>query len=147
MNPAPHASPAGEGPVPPAALGVRFAPKEVLLERRADGSILLRSPIALSGCADNIVDYLERWAAAAPDRVFLAQRAPGGGWETLRYAEAWRRVQGVAQALLARGLTDQTPIAILSGASLEHAVLTFAGMLVGIPVSPVSPNYTLLPAA
>ena len=147
MSPTPHASPAGESPVPPAALGVRFAPKEVLLERRADGSILLRSPIALSGCADNIVDYLERWAAAVPDRVFLAQRAPGGGWETLRYAEAWRRVQGVAQALLARGLTEQTPIAILSGASLEHAVLTFAGMLVGIPVSPVSPNYTLLPAA
>ncbi|MGY4827611.1 AMP-binding protein [Sphaerotilaceae bacterium SBD11-9] len=149
MSPSPHsATPVGEGRAEPtAALGVRFAPKEVLLERRADGSILLRSPIELCGCADNIVDYLERWAAEVPDRVFLAQRAPGGGWETLSYAEAWRRVQGVAQALLARGLTEQTPIAILSGASLEHAVLTFAGMLVGIPVSPVSPNYTLLPPA
>ncbi len=151
MNLTPHsAAPVDEGPVQAgsaAALGVRFAPKEVLLERRADGSILLRSPIELCGCADNIVDYLERWAAAVPDRVFLAQRAPGGGWETLSYAEAWRRVQGVAQALLTRGLTEHTPIAILSGASLEHAVLTFAGMLVGIPVSPVSPNYTLLPAA
>jgi feruloyl-CoA synthase len=131
----------------PAAFDIRFAPKEVLLERRADGSILLRSPIELCGCADNVVDYLEGWAAAVPDRVFLAQRAPGGGWETLSYSEAWRRVQGVAQALLARGLTEQTPIMILSGASLEHAVLTFAGMLVGIPVAPVSPNYTLLPAA
>ena len=151
MKPSPHrAAPIddGSGRAELAAdLGVRFAPKEVLLERRADGSILLRSPIELCGCADNIVDYLEHWAAAAPDRVFLAQRAPGGGWETLSYVEAWRRVQGVAQALLARGLTKQTPIAILSGASLEHAVLTFAGMLVGIPVSPVSPNYTLLPTA
>lgn len=132
---------------PAAATGIRFAPKEVQLERRTDGSILLRSPIALSGCADNIVDYLERWAAAAPDRVFLAQRAPGGGWETLCYAEAWRRVQAVAQALLDRGLHQDTPIAILSGASLEHAVLTFAGMLAGVPVSPVSPNYTLLAPA
>ncbi|CAN7371950.1 AMP-binding protein [Pseudorhodoferax sp. LjRoot39] len=132
---------------PAAATGIRFAPKEVHLERRTDGSILLRSPIALSGCADNIVDYLERWAAAAPDRVFLAQRAPGGGWETLCYAEAWRRVQAVAQALLDRGLHQDTPIAILSGASLEHAVLTFAGMLAGVPVSPVSPNYTLLAPA
>lgn len=151
MNHTAHTTgtPLGEafGRAGPAALGVRFAPKEVLIERRADGSILLRSTIELCGCADNIVDYLERWAVAEPDRVFLAQRAPGGGWETLSYAEAWRRVQGVAQALLARGLTEQTPIAILSGASLEHAVLTFAGMLVGIPVSPVSPNYTLLPAA
>lgn len=142
-------TPLGEafGRAEPLALSVRFAPKEVLVERRADGSILLRSPIELCGCADNIVDYLEQWAAAEPDRVFLAQRAPGGGWETLSYAEAWRRVQGVAQALLERGLNEQTPIAILSGASLEHAVLTFAGMLVGIPVSPVSPNYTLMPAA
>jgi feruloyl-CoA synthase len=142
-----RASPAEESPTPAQALGVRFAPKEVLVERTADGCILLRSPIALGGCEDNVVDYLERWAQAVPDRVFLAQRAPGGGWETLRYAEAWRRVQAVAQALLDRGLSEQTPIAILSGASLEHAVLTFAGMLAGIPVSPVSPNYTLLPNA
>lgn len=128
----------------PTHSGIRFAPKAVQVERRDDGSILLESPIELTGCADNIVDYLEQWAAAVPNRTFLAQRAAAGRWETLSYAEAWRRVQGVAQALLDRGLTQQTPIAILSGASLEHAVLTFAGMLVGVPVSPVSPNYTLL---
>ena len=127
--------------------GLGFAPKEVLVERREDGSILLRSPIELTGSVNNIVDYLEQWAATAPDRVFLAQRSAAPGWETLSYAEAWRRVQGVAQALLDMGLSGKTPIAILSGASLEHAVLTFAGMLVGIPVSPISPNYSLLPGA
>ncbi len=127
--------------------GIRFAPKKVLIEHRADGSILLRSPMELTGAVENIVDYLEQWAQAVPDRVFLAQRAADGGWETLNYAEAWRRVQGVAQWLLDLGLTDQKPIAILSGASLEHAVLTFAGMVIGVPVAPVSPNYTLLSAA
>lgn len=127
--------------------GIRFAPKEVRVQRRADGSILLRSPIELTGCVDNIVDYLEKWAADEPERVFLAQRAAGGGWQTLGYAQAWRQVQAVAQALLDAGLTAQTPIAILSGASLDHAVLTLAGMLVGIPVAPISPNYTLMPAA
>lgn len=125
-------------------LAIRFAPKEVLVDRRADGSILLRSPIALTGCVDNIVDYLAHWAATEPERTFLAQKSVSGTWETLTYADAWLRVQAVGQWLLDQGLTDQTPIAILSGASLEHAVLTFAGMLVGVPVSPVSPNYTLL---
>ena len=157
MNPTPHSvnprgvdgqgRAAGLGGLVPEPMGIRFAPKKVLVERRADGSILLRSPIKLTGAVENIVDYLERWAQTVPDRVFLAQRAAGGGWETLSYAEAWRRVQGVAQWLLDLGLTDQTPVAILSGASLEHAVLTFAGMVVGVPVAPVSPNYTLLSAA
>ncbi len=130
-----------------AGFGIRFAPKAVQVQRRADGSILLRSPIELSGCGNNIVDYLERWASTHPERVFLAQRAGGSGWQTLAYADAWQQVQAVAQALLDAGLTAQTPIAILSGASLDHAVLTLAGMLVGIPVAPISPNYSLLPAA
>lgn len=130
-----------------AEFGLRFAPKEVDVVRRGDGSILLSSPVPLTGCEDNVVDYLERWATAAPERIFLAQRSPRDDWETLNYAEAWRRVQAVAQTLLDRGLNKDTPIAILSGASIEHAVLTFAGMLVGVPVSPISPNYSLLPAA
>lgn len=130
-----------------ADLGVRFAPKAVEVEHRPDGTVLLRSPIPLTGCLDNVVDYLEHWAEHAPERIVLAQRGPDGGWETLRYDEAWRRVRSVAQALLDQGLHAETPIALLSGASIEHAVLTFAGMLVGVPVSPVSPSYTLLPAA
>ena len=31
-------------------LAIRFAPKAVLVDRRADGSILLRSPIPLDCC-------------------------------------------------------------------------------------------------
>ena len=127
--------------------GVQFAPKEVVVHYRADGAILLRSPLSLIGVAGNMADYLEQWAAEAPDRVFLAQRAADGGWDELTYAVAWRRVQGVAQALVDMGLKSGDPIAILSGASNEHAILTFAGMLVGVPVSPISPSYSLLPAA
>jgi feruloyl-CoA synthase len=136
----------------PAALDVpapkvEFAPKEVVAHYRADGSVLLSSPIALAGVADNMVDYLEQWAKQTPGTVFLAQRDADGGWEKLTYREAWRRVQGVAQALVNLGLDGTTPIAILSGASIEHGVLNFAGMLAGITVSPISPNYSQLPAA
>ena len=50
-----------------------------------------------------ITDRLEHWAAAAPDRVFLAQRPtppPGtpadavAGWRTVTYAEALAQVRG-----------------------------------------------------
>jgi feruloyl-CoA synthase len=126
---------------------VEFAPKEVVVHYRPDGTILLRSPIALTGVAANMVDYLEEWAGKTPERVFLAQRAADGGWEELTYGAAWQRVRGVAEALLGLGLTASTPIAILSGASIEHGILTFAGMLAGIPVAPVSPSYSLLPGA
>lgn len=137
----PLPSDAGETP------GVRFAPKAVKLDRRTDGTVYLRSPIELSGTVDNVVDYLEHHAAQSPERVLLAQRAKGPGWETLTYAQAWQRVQAVARYLLELGLTSETPIAILSGATLEHAIVTFAGMLIGVPVAPISPNYTLLAPA
>jgi feruloyl-CoA synthase len=94
-----------------------------------------------------MVDYLEQWARQTPETVFLAERGADGGWSELTYREAWRRVQGVAQALVNLGLNQATPIAILSGASIEHGVLTFAGMLAGVPVSPISPSYSLLAAA
>ena len=69
------------------SFGVRFAPKEVNVQRRPDGSILLQSPIALTGCGNNIVDYLEQWAADAPDRVFWPSAQPaaaGRHWTTRR---------------------------------------------------------------
>lgn len=135
--------------VPGLAPGTRlvFAPKEVIAHYRADGSVLLRSPIPLQGVKDNIVDYLEKWAAETPDRVFLGQRGQGGDWDELRYGQAWQRVQAVAQALLDLGLTQETPIAVLSGASLEHAIISYAALLVGVPVAVISPSYSLLPGA
>lgn len=124
-----------------------FAPKEVMAHYRADGCVLLRSPLPLQEVAGNIVDYLEKWASETPDRIFLGQRNKNGGWEELSYGLAWQRVQSVAQALLDLGLNQDTPVAILSGASLEHAILSYAAMLVGVPVAPISPSYSLLPGA
>lgn len=124
-----------------------FAPRDVVAQYRADGSVLLRSPFPLQGEVTNIVDYLEQWATETPNGIFLGQRNADGGWDELSYGLAWQRVQAVAQALLDLGLTAETPVAILSGASLEHAILSYAAMLVGIPVAPVSPAYSLLPGA
>src|SRR6185295_10701544 len=87
---------------------------------------------------------LEHWAEAAPDRVFLAQRAADGSWRTLTYAQALMRVRAVAQALLERKLSPERPIAILSGNDLEHAMLGLAAMMIGVPYAPISVPYSLM---
>ena len=123
---------------------VHFAPAAVQVERRGDGSLVLRSPQALGGYARCMGEYLERWAREAPHAVFLAQRDERGGWRRLGYAETRRRVRSLGAALLARGLSAERPVAILSDNSIEHALLAQAAMYVGIPVAPVSPAYSLM---
>jgi feruloyl-CoA synthase len=120
----------------------RFAPRAVEVSYREDGVIVMRSPIPLAGCERHICAYLERWAGEAPDRTFLAQRDEAGAWRHLRYAEAWTRARSIAQALLDRGLGPDRPLAILSGNSIEHALMAFGAMIAGVPVAPISPAYS-----
>jgi feruloyl-CoA synthase len=113
------------------------------VERRADGSIILRPRRELGEYPARALDMLEHWAREAPDRVFIAQRDKSGAWEQLTYREMLSRVQRIAQGLLARNLSAERPIAILSGNSIEHLLLAFAAMWIGVPYSPISPAYAL----
>jgi feruloyl-CoA synthase len=121
----------------------RIAPLDAVVERRADGTVYVRSPRALGTYAEKLTERLEHWAARAPDRTFLAQRDASGDWRALTYADALQRVRRVAQALLDRGLSAERPVAILSGNGVEHAVLALAAMYAGVPYAPVAPAYSL----
>jgi feruloyl-CoA synthase len=123
---------------------VKLGPADVAVERRGDGAILLRSPHPLPDYPKNLTQRLAHWAAAAPDRVFLAQRDAAGGWRTLSYAQAIASVRAIAAALLQRDLSVERPIAILSGNDIEHALIGLAAMHVGIPYAPISVPYSLL---
>jgi feruloyl-CoA synthase len=123
---------------------VRLGPMHCVVNRRADGTIYLRSPHPLESYPDKLTQCLEHWAAEAPDRVFLAQRAADGSWRKLSYAQALRTVRGIAQALLDRGLSAERPVAILSGNDIEHALLGLAAMFAGIPYAPISVPYSLM---
>jgi len=129
----------------------RFGPRDAELTRRADGSLLLRSPHPLGEYAARVTDALEHWATMAPQRRFLAARpAPGDagvaadGWRALGYADTLARVRSIGQALLDRGLNGERPILILSGNDIEHALLALAAMHVGIPYAPISVPYSLV---
>ena len=121
-----------------------LAPARVLVERRDGGELVLRSAHPLGEPARHVCERLRHWAAAAPDRDFLLERAPGGGFRRVTYAEARRRVDALAQALLDRGLSASTPLMILSDNGIDHALLTLGAMQAGVPVAPVSAAYSLI---
>jgi feruloyl-CoA synthase len=129
-----------EAPLRPVRLG---AP-EVVVERRADGAIVMRSPRALAPYPDKQTERLTYWARAEPERVFLAQRDAAGAWRTVTYAAAFASMRAIAAALLERDVSLDRPIAILSGNDIEHALLALAAMHIGVPYAPISVPYSLV---
>ncbi len=122
-----------------------FAPPRTLIERRGDGSILLRSPLQLDTPARCIGDWLERWAARQPHKIFLAERAsPSLPWSTVTYGEALQKVQGIAAWALAQRLSAERPLVILSDNSIAHALLALGAMHAGVPAASISPAYSLV---
>ena len=127
----------------PSVQRLRLAPREVKLDRRGDGSLVLSSPLPLAPHARAVGEWLVRWAEEAPDRPFLAERAEDG-WRTVSYARTLDAVRRIGQSLLERGLGPERPVAILSDNSVDHALLALGAMHVGVPVAPVSPAYSLM---
>ena len=123
---------------------MRLAPAKVEVEKRVDGSMLLRSPQKLAPYARCVTEWLVQWSDHAPERVFLAERGKNDSWRKLTYREAYGSVRRIAQALLERGLNAQKPVAILSDNSIDHALLALGAMHVGIPAAPISPAYSLM---
>jgi feruloyl-CoA synthase len=120
-----------------------FGPPHVTVERRPDGAILARTPRHPGFYPRRVTDWLEHWADASPDHIFLAERA-GEGWREITYAQAHEAARRIAQGLIDRGLTVERPVAILSGNSVDHALVGLGAMMAGIPYAPVSPPYSLV---
>lgn len=121
-----------------------FAPAEVSVEKRSDGSQILRSPVPLGRYAEKLGAFLEHWASTEPERIFIAERDADGAWLKLSYAETLSRVRAVATWLLGQNLSAERPIAILSDNSIEHAILMLAALHAGIPMSCMSQAYSLV---
>lgn len=117
---------------------------DVTSETRPDGTVIVRPRQDLGPYQRATTDRLDFWARRTPNSVFLAQRDGTGHWREVTYAEARAIVRRIASALLARGLSPERPIAILSGNEIEHALLGLAAQYVGVPYAPISPAYTLV---
>ena len=124
---------------------INFLPRDIAVEHRADGVIVLRSRIALAPYAAHIPALLRRQAAERPEHVWLAQRrGPERAWRKLTYGEARDTVDRLTQALIELNLSPDRPVMILSGNSIEHALMVMAAMQARLPAAPVSVAYSLM---
>src|SRR3954470_16712525 len=146
MSAKPNMIPTGERDTSSAAHPLRaisFGNPTVTIDRRDDGTIYLRPKIALGDYPLRITDRLHHWAATEPNRVFMAAR-DGGGWRKITYAQLLTSARRIASGLLARDLSPERPVVILSGNSIDHALVAFGALYAGIPFCPVSPAYSLI---
>ncbi len=118
-----------------------LATPRVLREDRPDGSFVLRSAEPLGAYDGRIGDWLLRWAANTPDRVFLAERDAQGEWRTVTYGQALALVRRLGQAILDLGTPRDRPVVAVSDNSVNLGLLSLAAMHVGRPIAIVSSSY------
>ena len=129
----------------PAFRKIEWLARDIAVERRPDGVIVLKSRIPLKPYEKHIPASLAKWAKEQPNRIWLAQRTGSDRqWRKLSYGEAKRTVDALTQALLNLKLEPGRPVAILSGNSIEHALMTQAAMQARVSAAPISPAYSLM---
>jgi feruloyl-CoA synthase len=121
-----------------------FAAPDIEMERRDDGSYVLRSRRALTEWEPSITAVVRKRAAEHPDRPMAAQRDGQDRWVTLTYGEAVRSADVLAAAFVELGLGPEQPVMILSGNSLEHLLVSLGAYAAGAPAMPISAAYSLM---
>lgn len=121
-----------------------FLPRSIATVPRPDGALLMHSQLSLGPAEPHLSGVLRRHAARQPQRPWLMQRrGPQGAWQALHYGDASAQADAVAQWLLSLGRPGRA-VVVLSGNSLEHAVVEMGAMLARMPYAPLTPAYSLL---
>lgn len=136
---------ASTGNQPPRYRPTVFPRRDTLVETRADGTVLLRCAMPPANLPQHgLPEFLPMWAERRGALPAFRERDARGQWRSLSWAGLWQQVQAVGAALLETGLGQERPLMLLSGNSIEQAVLLLAAEYVGVPTAPVSPAYSLL---
>jgi feruloyl-CoA synthase len=122
---------------------IAYATPRVACEEMPDGSFHYFSTERLAPHDPSLARLFRAAVERNPAGHFLAERDAVGHWRRLTYAAARGLVDALAQGLIERGLAPERPLMILSGNSIEHALLTLAGHTAGIPVASISVAYSL----
>jgi len=122
---------------------VRFVAPRIERLARPGGGFILRSTAPVPAHLRCLGDALVRWASEAPERTLYAERDEAGAWRHVSYRAALGAARALGQALLDLGLGPARPLMVLSGNSIDHALLALAAMHVGVPIAPISPAYSL----
>ena len=121
-----------------------YIPHDVVREDRPDGSIF-----AVPRPARLVARNTGAWLHAGPGRPPIAYslrsaRAKAGA----RCATPRRCTSApIARRCSPRGSDQKRPIGIMSGNSVDHALLALAAQYVGVPIVPLAEQYSLVPDA
>ena len=118
----------------------RYAAPRYAFDHRTDGAVLIGNDAPFSRTFQTLNAALDHWAVTTPAAIWLAERS-GDGWKTMSFGEARERVSRLAGALSGLGVGPGRPLMILTGNSIDHALIAYAAMRIGGAVAPVSPQY------
>jgi feruloyl-CoA synthase len=120
-------------------------PATIDVDRRADGTILIRSSHKPADVPPNLATIFRDRSEAHPERSFLLERKPDHGeWTGVTWSEARGAADSIAQWLIDRDLGQDDPVMVISGNSVEHGLLMLGCYTAGIPIAPVSAAYSLM---
>lgn len=115
---------------------------DILKKENQEGVIYLKSSFELDSRPFRMTANIEKWATEKPNQVFLGQKDDNNNWQTINYSETFKAVLSIGEWLLSKGGNAENPVLILSENSIEHALVGFAALHVGIPYSPLTPAYS-----
>ena len=118
----------------------------ITVDRTPDGAMVVTSNLTLGPVAHTTGNWVDDWSVRRPDQVFLAERS-GAGWRSITYSGLAQSVHALAAGLLGMGLQKGDRILCLSGASVNHGILTLAAQYVGLVTVPLAEQYSLIPEA
>ncbi|PCI84435.1 MAG: feruloyl-CoA synthase [Hyphomicrobiales bacterium] len=123
---------------------VKFDQVKIIERQTDDGIIYIDQVDDLPAYNSRITERLVHFANLHPNKIYLADRGEDGEWRTLSYIQVLQRVKSLGQFLIDNKVSESNPLAILSGNSLEHALLALAAAHVGATYAPISPAYSII---
>ena len=118
---------------------------DVECRKQVDGTIYLSQRYKPGPRPRTIPHALVDRAKAHPTRDWLKQRdKTGERWDAITYGAGRDATHALAQAFLDLGAGPGAPVMILSGNSIESALVMMAAMTIGAPAAPISVPYSLM---
>lgn len=120
-------------------------PMDLQVRTDSDGHVWLSHGLSLVSFDGLLISHITERAREQPDKTAYARRGPGGAvagapWERLSYAELEARVRRVAGWFSAKNARGDV-LLLLTGNSIDHAVVRLGAIVAGVIVCPVSAGY------
>ncbi len=122
---------------------VEFMPVDLDVERREDGTLVLRSRLPLGDYDPNLARAIARRARDKGAATALGWRGDDGGWRTLSYRDFKAQVDAAA-TWLRQHLPPRSPVLIVAENGPAAALMTVAAFSAGMIAAPVGPSVALV---